>query len=144
MLCEKTEEIKVQVVQSYYQFSREEAIKFTNNNEIIHELRPAYYYGSNGKIHTLFTNLKTGMLEFNGVYEQLLADSLQNSVEKSPLLDVKDRFDSNIDKAIPWEFYYFSDIPPAETLNTLSLLQYNIRLAENIALSTLVSNNKTN
>ncbi len=141
-LNNKLETIKVQLIQNHYNLTKEKAIAYNNSNETIYDLKPAMYYTPEAENNSPFAELKTDIEEFNSIYKQLFSDSLKQEAKISPLLDTQNRFNEYLGKSLSWETALFWDIPAAEALNTLSLIQLNIRLAENIALSSLLNTSK--
>lgn len=143
-LCEKLEALKVQLIQNHYNFTKEDAIAYNKSNETIHDLQPVKYYTPEAENNSPFKGLKAAIDEFNVYYKQAFKDSLKQQVEISPILNTKPKYNEYLGKSLNWETTYFRDIPATEALSTLSLIQLNIRLAENIALSSLINTLKNN
>jgi hypothetical protein len=141
VLCKELDELKTRLIQNHYKITKEEAVTFIKNNYAIHDLQPVTFFsGEAGK--TPFSELKTNMEEFNKLYAQLLNDSLQVKLKSNSILNVEPRYNEYIKKDLPWEVHYLEDLPPTGALSTLSFIQYNIRLTENIALTTLINDPK--
>ena len=142
-LCEQLEAMKVQLIENHCNLTKEEAVAYNSRNETIRDLKPAKLYTPGVKNNSPFSDLKAKIQEFNNIYRKILTDSLnKEGVKISPLLDTKVKYKEHLGKSLSWEKALFWNIPPAEVLNTLSLIQLNIRFAENIALSSLINSLK--
>jgi len=142
---DEIEEVKLMIIQSSYEVNKEDAIILNKTNDpILHKTISVNYLLPQYNSEMPLSNLKKEIKSFNKLYSTLFADSLEKKLVANELLIIKKRSVSDAGKLSTWENYYFADRPPATALNTLSFLQYNIRLAENKALLALVTNPKSN
>ncbi len=140
-LCKELETLKTIVIRNHYKLTSEEADAFNKKNLVIYDLQPASFCSEN-EANTSLSKLKANIEEFNKLYKQFVEDSTDTKPAINAILNIEPRYNGNINKQVSWEVYYLEELPPAEALSTLSFIQYNIRLAENIALSTLINDPK--
>lgn len=132
------DEIKNNIVQLTFQVSWEEAAVLLKNSAFtedpesnVNSILPEY------DINSPLPKLKEDIELFINLYHTIVTDSLQNKNQISQLFGTGMGFQNPKTGPISWESYYFSNKLPSEVINTLSFWQYQIRLAENNALTAL-------
>lgn len=145
LVCNKIEEIKVQIFQTHFKVIKDDAILLSKKNVFIKDsendvnyLLPRY------NLNSPLIGLKTDLEQFNQLYKSVVKDSILLNTNKLELFNTEKRIIGNDGMIKSWEDYHFEDQPAAAVLNTLTLWQYDIRLVENEVLNSLTNNsNKT-
>ena len=139
------ETIKVLIVQDQYDCTKDEAVQIYSSGKLIRgkESNINFILPENNPQSPL-PKLKAELEVFNRFYQSIAIDSLNNKVSSNILFDTSNKVDGNENQPISWENYHFQDEIQSAALNKLALWQYNIRLAENTVLFSLVSNKKNN
>lgn len=136
-------DIKIIIVQNENNVSKEEAIYSLNTaTTSLGAANMVNYLLSENNNKQLLIKLKADIDNFKDYYNNIIADSLQKNSKINQLLNTSAIKSHNSGIIQSWEDYHFYDIPPSIAINKLTLFQYNIRLAENRALSALVINQK--
>jgi hypothetical protein len=145
LIHSELEDIKLQIIQRQFNVNKEEAIALLKKNVYIddNENNVAFLlpeFNTNSPL----PKLKKDFEDFNRIYILVMSDSLNHNVVVNQIFNTDKKFITSLNRLANWEEYCLMDFPPAAALNTLSFWQYNVRLAENKALSMLVNNPKTN
>ncbi len=145
LINQQIEEIEIRIVQNYLTVNEAEALKIIRSTESIGEIQAnVNFLLSENNPDSPLPQLKTDIERFNKLYSTIIKDSLKMNLSPNQIFDTeKGRLDDN-KKPLSWEKSNFWNCTPAAAINKLSFWQYNIRLAENKALSTLVINPKSN
>ena len=144
-VCNMAEEIKITILQKSFGIDRGDAMILNKSNTpVLTVNKTTDYLLPEHHSDSPLLKLKKEIDEFNKLYNSLTADSSKMVLIQNKLLSTEKRPFKNTNQLLNWEHNYFEYKPPAAVLNMLSLLQYNIRLAENKALLELVSNVKNN
>ena len=138
------DEIKVIIIQTQNDINKPQAenmlktgIKHNGKETIVNYL----LIENNPKL--LLKKLKADIDVFKDYYNMIMTDSLHKNSTIIQLLDTDTKKSHYTGIIQSWEDYLFNNIPPSVAINRLTFLQYNIRLAENRALSALVNNHKS-
>ncbi len=145
LINQQIEEIEIQIVQRYFTFNKEEVLKIIQSDGGIGEIQgDVNFLLAKNNPNSPLLKLKSDIDSFNKLYSAIMNDSLKRNLPLNLALDTEIKVSDTENQLVSWEATIFSNCSPDAAINTLSFLQYNIRLAENKVLSELIHNQKSN
>ncbi len=143
LIYNELDAIKLLIIQTQNSINKNEAIKLLKIGDIhFSKENNVNYLLSINNIKSPLPKLKADLELFKNYYNKIIIDSLSKTSVINILINTDEKIIFNNSCTLLWEEYIFNEIPPTVAINKLSFWQYKIRLAENTALSALITNPK--